>query len=407
MNQKKYSINSKEELETFITGHWNEINEYIDAEMEKVPVPLYSSVDIRESKDKFAPVDHNLYPAGFNNLCQLDLDFSTRIFKKAIDSISSEIKTIAIQPESHTKNLFYLDHLAFLQRTIEEAGYTVFIASLDDKIFQDSERIALLSHSKFDLVIHRLKLEDGELFIGDSKLDLLVLNNDQSDPIQVDWEKVKTPIAPTPRLGWFARQKTKHFGHYRDVIERFSERFSVKPCLMQALFRAGEDLDFSTKEGVENLAKEVDHLLKELPEEAQVFVKASQGTYGMGISVVSSGEDVLKMNRKTRNKMDVGKNKIKFTTVIIQEGIESILKYDEMAAEVAIYLVAGKPVGGFIRANSEKGAQANLNSKGMVFRRYCISEIRQNNDHQCKEAAYSIVARLATLASAYEVKETL
>ena len=76
-----------------------------------------------------------------------------------------------------------------------------------------------------------------------------------------------------------------------------------------------------------------------------------------------------------------------------------------MPAEVTIYLVAGKSAGGFMRANSQKGAQENLNSKGMVFKKFCISEIRQNQDHKAKEALYSIVGRLSSLASAIEINE--
>ena len=127
----------------------------------------------------------------------------------------------------------------------------------------------------------------------------------------------------------------------------------------------------------------------------------------MGISVVGSGKEIIEMNRKNRDKMNIGKNKIKFTSVIIQEGVDSMLKYDDMAAEVAIYLVGGKSVGGFVRANSSKDAQENLNSRGMVFKKYCISEIKQDNDFQAKEAVYSVIARLSTMAGAIEIKNVL
>ena len=140
---------------------------------------------------------------------------------------------------------------------------------------------------------------------------------------------------------------------------------------------------------------------------SKVFVKADQGTYGMGISVVESGEEIVSMNRKKRNKMDIGKNKIKFNSVIIQEGVDSILTYDGHPAEVTIYLIAGCPIGGFVRANEKKGSGDNLNSQGMVFKKYCISEIKENTDHQSKEAVYSIIARLSTLAGALEIKEII
>ena len=103
--------------------------------------------------------------------------------------------------------------------------------------------------------------------------------------------------------------------------------------------------------------------------------------------------------------MDVGKNKRKFTSVLIQEGIETIIKYGESPAEVTIYLVGGQSVGGFMRANPERSSLSNLNSKGMVFQKFCISEIRENAEHKSTEAVYSMIARLATIASAYEVRE--
>ncbi|OUR96126.1 glutamate--cysteine ligase [Halobacteriovorax marinus] len=402
-----YQINSKNDFENFVTENWNSINKYIDSKFEKDFTPIYSSVDIRESKTKIAPVDHNMYPAGFNNLCALDLDYATEVFESTLKEISPEAKTIGIIPESHTKNLFYLDNLAMLGKLIRDAGFEVLFLSFDNNLFENNETLNLISHSKFDIEIAKAKIEDGRIHAHNELIDLVVLNNDQSDPIDIDWDGVHTPVTPVPHIGWFARQKNKHFSFYNEVVQSFAEEFSINPDLLQAKFTAVEDVDFSSKQGLERLGKAVDDLKVQLPEDKKIFVKASKGTYGMGISVVSSGEEIITMNRKARNKMDVGKNKIKFTSLLIQEGVETILQYDDMPAEVAIYLINGKSVGGFMRANSEKDADGNLNSRGMVFRKFCISEIRQNQDHKAKECMYTVVARLATLASTLEIKEVL
>ncbi len=402
-----FKINTKNEFEKFVSENWNEINSYIDAKFEKKTTPIYSSVDIRESKDKIAPVDHNMYPAGFNNLCSLDLDYATEVFGSAISEVSKEVKRVGIIPESHTKNLFYLDHLAMLGKVISDAGYEVTFLSFDNNLFQDSDELNLISHSQFDLQILKAKIKDGKVFSNEIEQEFVILNNDQSDPIDIDWKSVQTPINPTPLIGWFARQKNKHFSFYDQTVKDFSAHFEINPDILQAKFRTVENVDFSSKEGLEQLGQAVDDLKSELPEDKKIFVKASQGTYGMGISVVSSGEEIITMNRKARNKMDVGKNKIKFTSLLVQEGVDTILQYDDMPAEVAIYLVSGKSVGGFMRANSEKKADGNLNSRGMVFRKFCISEIRQNQDHKAKEAMYTVIARLATLASSDEIKEVL
>lgn len=400
-----FSINTKEEFEKFTTSHWNTINEYIDSKFDRDFTPIYSSVDIRESKTKLAPVDHNMYPAGFNNLCALDLDYASEVFELAIKNINKDTSVVGLIPESHTKNLFYLDHLAMLGKAISDAGFEVRFLSFDNNLFGEESELNLVSHSQFDLHITKAKIVNGEIYGADKKIDFAILNNDQSDKIEIDWSEVTTPINPTPLIGWYARQKNKHFHFYNQVVEEFANEFSINPDLLQAKFKAVEDVDFSSKQGLEMLGAAVDELKSDLPEDKKIFVKASKGTYGMGISVVSNGEEIISMNRKARNKMDVGKNKIKFTSLLVQEGVETIIKYDDMPAEVAIYLVDGKSVGGFMRVNKEKSADGNLNSRGMVFRKFCISEIRQNQDHKSKEAMYTVVARLATLASTLEIKE--
>ena len=401
-----FKIQTKRELEVLMSSRWDGINQFIDLQVQNLPIPIYSSVDIRESKTKFAPVDHNLYPAGFNNLCQLDLNFCGKLFSKAFEKFDFPISRIAIIPESHTKNTFYLDHLAFLGKTLADEGMDVDFVNLSGELFSRGEKsLKLLSASKFEIEIKKGEIKEGKLCFKDVPYDLGLLNNDQSSPLDVDWHTLETLVLPTPQLGWAKRRKTLYFSYYQKVVEIFTRQFSIDPELLQAKFHRVDEMDFSSKENLQHLALQVDDFLGELPEGGQVFLKASQGTYGMGISVISSGDEVLRMNRKARNKMNVGKNKLKFTSLLLQEGIESVVKYDNMAAEVSIYLVDGKPAGGFVRANPERGSNANLNSKGMLFHKYCISEIRQNNDAQAKEVVYSIIARLATWASALEIQD--
>ena len=84
------NISEKGQLEEFVISHWTQINRFIDREMSHYEIPFYSSVDIRESKSKFAPIDNNLYPAGFNNLCLLDLDKATREIERTIEHYSPD-----------------------------------------------------------------------------------------------------------------------------------------------------------------------------------------------------------------------------------------------------------------------------------------------------------------------------
>jgi glutamate--cysteine ligase len=403
-----YKIQTKEDLENFICYNWDSVNRWIDDAQGSLPQPLTSSVDVRESRTKFAPVDHNMYPAGFNNICSKDLLHCSDRFREAFPAGT---KRVGLLPESHTKNKFYLDHLHHLKSTIESAGVDVTLFSPDPALFEgEAHVVELESHSSFRLRIHRAKFDNGKFApTGDVKFDFdfIVLNNDQSVPLPVDWKSMKTLIQPSPFAGWFVRQKIRHFEHYRDVANKFASQFGINPDLIQAHFSSVNHVDYNAKEGLDELADEVDRLLRTLPDGSSVFVKASQGTYGMGISVVSSGDEIRQMNRKARNKMDVGKNNLKFTSVLIQEGVETIVKYDEAPAEVTIYLVNGKSSGGFMRTNPLKGTQANLNGQGQIYRKFCISDIKQSCDHQIKESVYSVIARLSVLAAACEMKELM
>lgn len=389
------------------------MNAWIDNEQSKLPQPLTSSVDVRESKYKFAPVDHNMYPAGFNNLCSKDLLNCADHFKIRFEQIKPGLKSIGLLPESHTKNKYYLDHLYKLKSTIEMAETKVILFSPDPQLFAgiEGDLVELESHSGHRLEIYRAKFQDGIFVSLSNKIEFnfeaILLNNDQSVPLDVNWSELKTPILPSPFAGWFRRQKIHHFKHYRDTANRFADQFGINPDLIQAQFSSVENVDFNTKEGLDDLGNEVDKVLAKLPPESSVFVKASQGTYGMGISVVASGEEIKLMNRKVRNKMDVGKNNLKFTSVLIQEGVETIVKYDDAPAEVTIYLVNGKSAGGFMRTNPLKGTQANLNSQGMIYQKLCLSDVKQDCDHTIKEAVYSVIARLSVLAASYEMKELM
>lgn len=405
----EFKIQTKEELESFICQNWNAVNTYIESLKKDLPIPFYSSVDVRESKFKYAPVDHNMYPAGFNNLCTSDFKGASLVANETIKKLNPNASFIGIFPESHTKNLMYLDHLVTLGKIVEDNGYKVRFLSFDPALFPENQDcLGLTSNSGTPITICKASLENGEITVSGQKMDLIICNNDQSNPWPVDWTTVSTPITPTPKIGWFRRQKNIHFSYYKKVADEFCAHFGINPDLIQAKFRAVEEVDFENKSGLEKLGQAVDEIISELKPGSKVFVKASQGTYGMGISVVSSGEEIINMNRKTRNKMDVGKNSIKFTSLLVQEGVETIIKYDDMPAEITIYLIDGKSIGGFMRVNGEKDDIGNLNSRGMVFRKLCMGDVVDSaKDHTTKEAMYSVIARLSTIASAYEIKEVL
>ncbi len=402
-----YKIQTKAEFEQFATESWDEINDFLCSISKELPIPFYSSVDIRESVTRFAPVDNNLYPAGFNNICMLDQNIAVDRIKQEIFKTNPGIKKVAILTESHTKNLFYLDHLHALKTIVERAGFETNVITLDEDLMEGKDALQLKSKSEYDITISLAKVIDNKFTVAGEEIEYVILNNDQSNPINLDWAAIETPVKPPAQMGWFYRKKTEHFRHYHDACQKFCDHFSVDPYLIQARFRIVNDIDFLEKAGLEQLSDQVKELQSEMTDSKKVFIKANQGTYGMGIMTADSPEEVLNMNRKIRNKMDIGKNKKKFDSVIIQEGIQTAITHDGNPAEITIYLVGGRSVGGFMRSNPLKDSESNLNSRGMVYQKFCISEIHQGHDHKAKEAVYSIIARISTIAASYEITDAL
>src|SRR6185312_8167468 len=95
-------------------------------------------------------------------------------------------------------------------------------------------------------------------------------------------------------------------------------------------------------QGTEQVAAVVDRVLERtkkaylehhVERKPFVFVKNNSGTYGMGIMVAHSAEDLRQMNRRTKNKMSVGKNRLPIDSVVVQEGVPTVTLVDRLAAE--------------------------------------------------------------------------
>src|SRR5437868_9249326 len=91
-----------------------ELTEWHRTHARKAPPPFYCSIDLRDSGHKIVPVDSNLYPAGFNNICPEDLRAAPPVFRAQIEAISSQrnrpvAKRILLLPESHTQNTYYIE----------------------------------------------------------------------------------------------------------------------------------------------------------------------------------------------------------------------------------------------------------------------------------------------------------
>src|SRR5579862_2497828 len=110
------------------------IKKWFQAEWQHTSPPVYGSVDLRNAGFKLAPIDMNLFPAGFNNLNPDFFSLSVQAAEKALHRLSPTAKKILVIPESHTRNLYYWANVATLQKILENAGFEVRLGILSDEI---------------------------------------------------------------------------------------------------------------------------------------------------------------------------------------------------------------------------------------------------------------------------------
>jgi glutamate--cysteine ligase len=227
-------------------------------------------------------------------------------------------------------------------------------------------------------------------------------------------QNCETAIFPSVQLGWFLRSKAKHFEMYSQLAEEVAKILEIDPWLISTFSQKVSSVNFKQQSGLENLASEVDKLLIKISEKYRqfgieekpgCFIKADNGTYGMAVWLVYSGDEIRNINKKERNKMNIIKGNVQNTHVIIQEGILTIDRVKNIIAEPMIYLVNGQVVGNLFRVNESRDNMISLNAAGMSF--YDIDDL---NDDELflglpkNEVVkiYSLIARLAALAASSE-----
>lgn len=392
-------------LDALIKTRAEEIERWFDDAYRLREVPIYSSVDIRHSGFKIAPVDTNLFPAGFNNLTANGRARAAAALTRYLARLDTPPKRVMVMAESHSRNQGYTDNLHALLAVLHASGLEVAVGRFD--LAQDAREL-LTSSGGESLEALPIRLDaNATLVAGDSFVpDMIIVNHDLSSGCPQILCDATQPVFPPPGMGWYRRRKSVHFTAYNQVASEFSRAFGIDSWLFSTIIHHCGRIDFKERKGLECVALGVDktiHAIRArytahgIEREPYVFIKADSGTYGMGIMTARSGAEAFEMNKKTRNKMHVIKEGMQSSEVIIQEGVPTI---DTLAGEVAepmVYLMAGVPVGNIWRINAQRGDEANLNAAGMRFEPF--DDIGGQGETY---PAFNLIARLATMAAAYE-----
>lgn len=336
----------------------------------------YCSIDIRNSGFKIAPVDINLFPAGFNNISITSKEEASKEFK----NFFFQREKILLIIENHDRNLHYLQNALDIKKILEKSGKQVEIAN-----FVNRELNKVLLPDNQIIEIDGIKIEYSDITTSKKLLtsttnfqpDIILLNNDLSDGYPEILKNAEQKIFPNPNLGWFKRKKSLSFEIYSNITKKFCDTFQIDPWLLTPISSNLDNIDFKNEDDLQKIYTELKRIFNQIQQKYDqykidskpyCFIKSNSGTYGMGIIVIENPDDIFTLNKKSRKDMDKGKSGIKIDSILIQEGIPSIEQFEGATSEKTIYLVNGKTIGGFYRYNKEKNEKTNLNSQGAMFK---------------------------------------
>lgn len=380
----------------------DKITAWMKQKRSEVPIPVYGSVDVRDAGWKIGVVDANHFPAGFNNVPSENLAELSKLFNEHITRSHPGCTWVHIYPESHTRNQGYVENIATIRAMIESAGYKCTVGSPD---LNGLEAVHGISGP---LVLTAVTLnDDDELTVNGSKPDLILLNNDLTDGNIPGVQS--TNITPPPHMGWYRRRKSQHYEALRPYIHEMAELIGIDPWHLMPDWFVSENKCLEEDACKVKLAGEIDEFLEGLREkyrslgierEPTVVIKNDSGTYGLGVMMLTSGDQILNLSNRKANKLRYAKGGANVDNFLIQEGIPTALSTVEgETLEPVVYLVDGEAASWFYRINAKKSDMDNLNSPSARFENYEGSE---NPHGTAAHSWHALVAELSMIAMGAE-----
>ena len=385
--------------------------------MEHTPV-FYTSVDVRNAGFKLAPVDSDLYPSAWNNLTPSMLPLAVQAAMAAIEKICPEARNLLIVPENNERNTFYLSSLSQLRRIFQMAGLNVRIGSVSP----DIKKSTVLALPEGDsITLEPVIRNKGRLGLKDFDPCTILLNNELAAGVPGILEDLQGQyLLPPLHASWHTRSRSVYFKIYEEVAKRFGKLIGVDPWLINPMFDKCTEIDLQTPVGIAALTSHVEQLLAKIKkkykeygikEKPFVVVKADGVGRGAGLMMVRDARDVEALVHKAGAAHPAS---IHVQDFVLQEGVMTHERMNEAVAEPVVYLMDRYVVGGFYRVHADRGPDEDLCAPGSQYVPLAFAQNTQLPQPGLPAGAstpnrfymYGVIARLAMLASSYELEAT-
>ena len=318
----------------------------------------------------------NFFPAGFNNIVAASVTKSAKIVQEFLSDKS--FNKLILLSEDFDRNFFYNSNVKKIEEIFSRAGIRTESYKLKDFI------------------------DDQPRYDADS---VVLFNNDLSSYDLESLKTIKVKTLPPKKAGWFYRRKAVFYKIYNKLVGEFCNDLNIDLKFLSIFSLDYGHIDFNSKDDLEKLYKVIE-LLFESKGFNFSYIKSNRGTYGMGIAVIESAKDLLNLNRDARKKINYIKGGHDNNDIFIQEGIETILKYEDNPAEAVIYMITDQIIDVFYRSNSSKSSKNNLNSPDMIFVNHLDKD--KSNEIGIKmeqlNKVYKLIAKLVYLTASEEME---
>jgi glutamate--cysteine ligase len=391
------------DLTSVLESKRKEITAWMATKREEISIPIYGSVDIRDAGWKVGVVDANHFPAGFNNIAEDDFPHLSELFKAHILRTKPECKSVHIYPESHTRNLGYIENIATIQRLIKGAGFVCTVGS------PELSELGFLKGISGPLKLEPVDVDsEGELIVGGVKPDLILLNNDLTNG---KLPGLTSPsVTPPTEMGWHQRKKSEHYRCLQGYVDEISEMIGIDPWHLMPEWFVSKDKCLTEEACKTKLASEINEFIAKIQARYDAYgidrtpavvMKNDRGTYGLGIMILTSGDQILNLSNRKINKLRYAKGGADVESYLIQEGIPtSMLTDDGEPVEPVVYLVDGEAAAWFYRINPKKSDMDNLNSPSARFENYTRSGDKYGTH---AHGWHALLAELSMLAMGAEL----
>ncbi|HEY0877097.1 MAG TPA: glutamate--cysteine ligase, partial [Zeimonas sp.] len=170
--------------------------------------PFYASVDLRNAGFKIAPVDTNLFPAGFENLSEDTMPLAVQAAMAAIEKYCPDARNLLLIPETRRRDARYLRNVLRLSTILRQTGLRVRYGSVDPSVLAP---LRIEAEGGETLTVEPLVRRGLRVGLADFDPCSILLNDDLSSGLPEVLENVHEQVLLPPlHAGWTLRRKSRH-----------------------------------------------------------------------------------------------------------------------------------------------------------------------------------------------------